>query len=678
LESIRAKITLGIVALLLIMTIVTTAVAMERSEDALRNQITLTHEARATNAAHEIERALDRAKSITRATAIENEMVRPIEQDDLENGTVAEGRLPIKRLMLEHAHHSDDLFHGALVLDRTGSILMGEPFALQQEIDQDIQDPFTADRFRRLAEFTAEVPSPVVHAGSADEVWTVSARLMQGNEVWGVLVLVASTQALAELLGTTDGDTAFFILDHTGTVLIGPAGFPPGTDLSDSVERLQGAPRQSAVFEHEDRRYLATLAPLGDDWRLIIAQDSKVAFAPVDAMLATILLVSGIVIVIGVATGLFVAGRITSPVVRLKNAAERVAAGEYGTQVRTTAKKDELAELAAAFNTMSARLLEEHERLRRHQANLQTTVQERTAELKEANEELEAFVYAASHDLRTPLITLDWLMEELEAAIEQDDTKTLQDSLTRMRNNVEGMDRLILDLLELSRIGRTEGDPEDIMLRPAIENVLETIDHQRQKRGTQIHIEFDDSAVVQADPRRIEQVFQNLLTNAIKYGRANGNVHVRATPIGDPHKPWKWRIEVSDDGPGVPPEHREAIFQLFRRGPQAEEDQADGTGIGLAIVRKIIRSYGGEIKVTSSGDGGALFWFTLNAARIGAPAARSRRETDKSRPETEKSPQGSSDPSAPQAGSTDQAPDSPPAAAAPTGVPPTERASGNA
>lgn len=619
LGSIRVKITLGIVALLVVMTIVTAAVAIERSEDVLRDQITLTHQARANTAAQEVEWAMDRAKSMASAMAVENGTIaRPINESDLDpHGSVPEDHLVPKRVELEHAHQLSALFDGALILDRTGHVLIGEPYALQHELNTD-PPPSMTDRLRRIAEFTAEVPVPVVHAGGAEEQWTVSARLSHEGQVWGVLVLTASTQALADLIGTTGDDGSFFvILDRAGTVLIGPPGLPPGTNLSPQMAVLQQAERSSGIFTHEGTDYLATVTGLGEEtqWSLIVAQNSKVAFASVDAMLFQIVMVAGLVIVIGVMTGLLVANRITAPVVRLKAAAERVARGEYGTQVRTTTK-DELAELASAFNLMSARLLEEHQRLQRHQASLEATVKERTAELAEKNEELEAFVYATSHDLRTPLIALDWLMEELEGALKDDDG-TVAETLERMRANIDGMERLIADLLELSRIGRTEGEPEGVMLLPIVESVLENLGHGAKERNTTFHVEFEDDVVIEADPRRMEQVFHNLLSNAIKYGRRGGNVYVRANPIGDAKRPWKWRIEVADDGPGIAPEQRETVFQLFRRGHHDQEEEVEGTGIGLALVRKIVRAYGGEIKATRANEGGALFWFTLNASRPG-------------------------------------------------------------
>lgn len=623
LESIRAKITLGIVALLIFMTLVTTAVTMERSEDALSSQITLTHEARATIAAQEVDQALERVKTIARSAATSSEMQRAIGPEDFENGTVPEDRLSVKRLLLEHAYTSDDMFEGAAIVDIDGRILMGEPYTLQQQILEDTQRPLQADYYQRLAEFTTEVPTPVVHAGGARESWTVSMRLTTDTgEIWGVMILHATTASLGQIIGTTqDDDTFFMILDRSGTVLIGPPGIPPGTDLSAPVDELQSQSHSSKIFTHEGTDYLFTLASLGDDWRLAVAQDSDVAFAPVDAMLFTILSVAGLVIVIGVVTGLFFAGRITAPVVRLKQAAQRVAAGEYGTQVRATTK-DELADLAQTFNTMSAQLLEEHERLRRHQQSLEATVEERTRELAEKNEELEAFVYAASHDLRTPIITLDWLLEELDGALATQDEGAIKDTLQRLRANVTGMDELVEHLLELSRIGRTEGEPVAVMLRPVIDHAVEQLDRRREERNVSIHIHFDDTVMVQADPRRMEQVFGNLLSNAIKYGREGGNIHIRATAIGDERRPWKWRLEIADDGPGIEPGLREEVFQLFRRGPQDPDAAAEGTGIGLAIVRKIIRAYGGEIKATRADEGGALFWFTLNATRPGASTAR--------------------------------------------------------
>jgi signal transduction histidine kinase len=610
-RSIQAKITMGVIALLLLTTAATAAVVIERSQEAVRASVVDAHEARTLRLAASLDHELLELEHATRELSRHPEMHRPITMSgDQEGAAAAPEQETAKRQVIHDALTATPLAAAGLILGADGSLLLAQPSTAAAAHE----DERGRARLATIADAAAARTAPAIVSGSP---WGASILLADEDGVpWGVLFLVGDTNRLTGILAeqVPAGSAAQLLAGGSETLAIAGMAGPHAAELAD-------ASTGTTILETETGRHIVTTHGLEHaSWRLAVTTKSAIAFAPANAMLGAVILTSALVMAFGVAVALYMGRRLTAPVMRLKRAAERVAGGNYGTQVRPTTE-DELAELTRAFNAMSARLLEEHERLRRHQDFLETTVEERTRALAEKNEELEAFTYAASHDLRTPVIALDWLLQEAREQLENGNTEAVHATLARMEANVEGMDHLIADLLELSRVGRTEGEPGPVPLRPVIDRVLERVAQHVQERGTRVHVELHDDTVVVADPRRMEQLFLNLVSNAVKYGHADGNIWIRATPIGNTSRPWKWRVEVADDGPGIANDQREEVFLLFRRGAVAMQGEADGTGVGLALARKIVRAYGGEIKATRAQEGGALFWFTLTAARPGGVGA---------------------------------------------------------
>jgi signal transduction histidine kinase len=244
--------------------------------------------------------------------------------------------------------------------------------------------------------------------------------------------------------------------------------------------------------------------------------------------------------------------------------------------------------------------------------SLLVSEREARAELELANAELESFVYSASHDLKSPLIAMlgyvDLLTEEHGDQLGGEGGWYLE----RMATNGRYMEALIRDLLELSRIGRMQTEPDRVSLPALLREVAREV--EAQNPGLQV--EVDELPVLRANGVRVRQLFTNLLENAATHGRPEGTrVSVTAEPDGT--EPGGVVVIVRDDGPGVPEAYRELVFGVFERLSASDERQ--GTGIGLAICRKIMETVGGRIWLADRDDG-AEFRLTFPASAVLAEA----------------------------------------------------------
>jgi two-component system sensor histidine kinase/response regulator len=242
--------------------------------------------------------------------------------------------------------------------------------------------------------------------------------------------------------------------------------------------------------------------------------------------------------------------------------------------------------------------------LRVENAILEKRVRDRTEELESANKELETFAYSVSHDLRAPLRHIKGYAELLEGSIGSTLSEDDRHSLSSIDRSVGKMDRLIDDLLEFSRTGRAEMRRTRIDLQALLESVLEEIKPETEGR----HIVWKKGVLptVQADPPLLRQVFINLLLNALKYSRPRDPAEIE---IGSRVEGEETVIFVRDNGVGFNMEYAGKLFGVFQRlhSPQKFE----GTGVGLANVRRIIARHGGRTWAEGKVDEGATFYFSL-------------------------------------------------------------------
>jgi signal transduction histidine kinase len=275
--------------------------------------------------------------------------------------------------------------------------------------------------------------------------------------------------------------------------------------------------------------------------------------------------------------------------------------------------------------------------LRDNNLNLETTIDERTADLREANNEIQRFAYIVSHDLRSPLVNIMGFTSELEElrgdifrriatlgraaastspvpiidgenepVLDGEDKQLSQDfaeALGFIKSSIAKMDRLISAILNLTREGRREFEPVRIETRELIEGIVATVAHQAAEAEAQIRIAPLPDIV--SDRLALEQIFSNLIDNALKYLKPGvpGDISVRGrTKLGFAI------FEIADNGRGIDPKDHQRIFDLFRR---AGTQDKPGQGIGLAHVRALVRRLGGTMSVASELHNGSSFTITL-------------------------------------------------------------------
>lgn len=229
------------------------------------------------------------------------------------------------------------------------------------------------------------------------------------------------------------------------------------------------------------------------------------------------------------------------------------------------------------------------------QKTTEEALRRKSRELERINAELEEFAYAASHDLKAPLRAVanlaHWIEEDAAEGLDAENRERLH----LMRNRIFRMDRLIDGLLAYARLGRRAENPQPVALAPLLKDLLREITLPETFEVT-VPGELPKLA---ADPMHLRQIFQNLIINSVQHhDRERGRIRIAVSEQGD-----AWRIEVADDGPGIPASARESVFKMFTR---LGSDGGEHTGIGLALVRKLVLSYGGQIRIRENEPRGTV------------------------------------------------------------------------
>ncbi len=341
----------------------------------------------------------------------------------------------------------------------------------------------------------------------------------------------------------------------------------------------------------------------GERWTLSVHGDESVLLAPVRDLRGLLTLITvfalGIVILVAVA----VARSLSDPIRLLAEGAERLGGGDLDHRVATDAE-DEIGALSRAMDSMARTLAAEIEAHRELNATLELRIAERTELLERSNVELKRFAYVASHDLQTPLRTISGFVQLLERRYADQLDDKGRDYIRRSVEGAKRMQQLIGDLLAYSRIESGGSRFEPVDLDVLCDEVVEA--HQAEIEQTKARVTRGSLPTVMGDRGQLAQLFQNLVGNALKYrGEARPDIRIDAEPLAE----GGWTISVSDNGIGVPEEHREKIFEIFRR--LHTQTEYAGTGIGLAVCRQVVMRHGGRLWVEPSDGGGSVFRFTL-------------------------------------------------------------------
>lgn len=236
------------------------------------------------------------------------------------------------------------------------------------------------------------------------------------------------------------------------------------------------------------------------------------------------------------------------------------------------------------------------------------------AELADKNAELETFVYTVSHDLKTPIVTIEGFI----GAMREDFGDLIPEEGERYLGYISDaalkMESLINDLLEISRIGRLTEKKSNFSFAGIVKVALKGFEPQIRERGIEVKIQ-ENLPRVYGERKRLAQVMENLLSNAIKYiGKENPSPRIDVGVVSIKEQNGQAVFFVGDNGIGIEEIYFEKIFQVFQRLPLAKK-AGKGTGIGLAIVKRVIESHGGSIQLTSAPGKGSTFFFTIKTKK---------------------------------------------------------------
>ncbi len=367
-------------------------------------------------------------------------------------------------------------------------------------------------------------------------------------------------------------------------------------------QRLRERPAAAVdMFEALDiggHEVMASAAPLATaQWLVVAEQPRSEVLGALYARLvrSAVLTLAGLLLAI--AASRILARRLARPILRVRRGAERIAHGDLATRIDVRTG-DEVEALAREFNVMADQLQE-------YTTGLQQKVAAKTAELELANRHKSEFLANMSHELRTPLNAVigfsDALKEQMFGSLNPKQMEYARD----IHSSGLHLLSLINDILDLAKIeaGRMELDVRRFDVGAALENCRTLIRERAHRQGLTLEFRVEPGiGTWKADERKFKQIVLNLLSNAVKFTPPGGRVQVLAANGGD-----CLEVSVTDTGPGIARADHEAVFQEFRQLKGDGEAKNEGTGLGLALTRRLVELHGGAIELDSDAGGGARF-----------------------------------------------------------------------
>ncbi len=334
-------------------------------------------------------------------------------------------------------------------------------------------------------------------------------------------------------------------------------------------------------------RYIPSLR-----WGLVTKIDAGEAFIEVTRLRNIAMLIGAVLVIIVVTTAIFVARSLSAPLLELQRGAEIIGGGDLTFRVGTDAK-DEIGRLSRAFDRMTKSL-----------SVINAELNQKAVALEAANKELESFSYSVSHDLRAPLRHISGFLELLQSEPGVNADENGRRYMSVIARSAKRMGLLIDDLLAFSRIGRSELKLRTVNTERLVKEVIS--EFEPETKGRDITWNIGMLPQVCADPSLLRLVLVNLISNAVKFTNTRQKALIEIDCA--PHEE-ECVFLIRDNGVGFDMSYKEKLFGVFHRLHRQEE--FEGTGIGLANVRRIISRHGGRTWAEGAVDKGATFYFTL-------------------------------------------------------------------
>jgi signal transduction histidine kinase len=429
-----------------------------------------------------------------------------------------------------------------------------------------------------------------------------------------------------ELLGEINqpGEREVYIVNQTGLII---AHANPTIALSQlSVKSPLPGPRAIGISGQETLVINRSLQLGEQELTIIVEQPVAKALELAISTLQVTIIIGAMTLVISVLLAILATRQIVRPVENLAAAARSIVDGNLSHRIEVT-RQDEIADLELAFNLMGDQLSQIigslELRVAEGSQELQQTAKEienLIAELEAKNAELEQFILIVSHDLKSPLVTIQGFAGYLkQEALAANKGHMLAD-LTRITEAADKMHGMLEDLLNLSRIGRVVNPSDEIPMQDLVQKAIEMVSGRLRNQSVKIVI-APGLPLVYGDLPRLREALENLVDNAVKYmgNQPHPMVKIGVRDVGDNPV-----FYVEDNGMGIEAAYHEKIFGMFEQLDPALE----GNGMGLAITRRIIEQHGGHIWVESQGLGhGSTFCFTLPARQKSETQGDHERQT---------------------------------------------------
>ncbi|HEB13097.1 MAG TPA: HAMP domain-containing protein [Actinobacteria bacterium] len=342
----------------------------------------------------------------------------------------------------------------------------------------------------------------------------------------------------------------------------------------------------------------------------LIRDNEKDAISDFSRTLNLTLVISTVILMIGLFVAFYLSSTLKKPLAQLLEGTQKISKGQLGHKIELE-RTDEIGALTTAFDDMSTELQKRENDIHKYVENLQSTkalLETYSHELESKNKELESFIYSVSHDLKSPLIAIQGFLSMFDHEFKDNLSDKAQYYLSRIQINGRQMHILIKQLLELSKVGQFENNLQRVDSRRLVEETLEGLSLQIELKHAIVKLGHRWPEIV-CDPSRFKQAIANLVDNALHYNCDHRELIIE---IGSIELDDYWRFQVSDNGMGIDPKYHDRIFDIFERLGSAHDLNQDGTGMGLAIVRKIAESHDGKITVESRLSAGSKFYFDIS------------------------------------------------------------------